>query len=98
MRCNFPRSFSLTLIVTLVATVAACGGERNASQPANPLSPTAPAPVGPTPAGPDATIVAAGDVGVCGRAEVESTARLIDGIMGPILGLGDLAYPAGIGQ
>jgi 3',5'-cyclic AMP phosphodiesterase CpdA len=75
--------------------MAACGGERNNGQPANPLSPSAPAPVAPTPVGPDATIVAAGDVGVCGRAEVESTARLLDGIMGPILALGDLAYPAG---
>jgi len=95
MRCSFPRSFPLILIVTLVATVAACGGERNTSQPANPVSPFAPAPVGPTPVTPDATIVAAGDVGVCGRAEVEATARLLDGIMGPLLGLGDLAYPEG---
>ena len=44
---------------------------------------------------PDATIIAAGDVAVCGRAEVEATARLIDGINGLVLGLGDLAYPDG---
>jgi len=95
MQCKSPRLFPLTSILTLVATLAACGGERNTSQPANPLSPSAPAPVGRIPVAPDATIVAAGDVGVCGRAEVESTARLLDGIMGPILGLGDLAYPEG---
>jgi hypothetical protein len=84
-------------VVVVAASVVAngCGGERNVPTPVNPLSPASPAPIGPAPIAPPATIVAAGDVGVCGRAEVEATARVIDGVPGPVLGLGDLAYPDG---
>jgi hypothetical protein len=75
--------------------MAACGGEHPTTPPVSPASPLAPAPAAPAPFVPDATLVAAGDIGVCGRPEVEATARLIDGISGPVLALGDIAYPDG---
>lgn len=81
--------------IAFFAAVNGCGGERSVPSPVNPLAPAAPAPVGPAPAAPPVTIVAAGDIGVCGRTEVGETARLIDGIPGPVLALGDIAYPNG---
>lgn len=93
MQYRFSRPH-LAFLGVLLVTAAACSGG-NSNPPAGPLSPTAPSSIGESPVAPDATIVAAGDVAVCGRAEVEATARLIDGIHGVILGLGDLAYPDG---
>jgi acid phosphatase type 7 len=88
------RSYLLFVALSLAAA-AACGGDRSTTPSTVSGSPTAPGSVGDNPFVPDATIVAAGDIGVCGRAEVEATARLIDGISGPVLALGDLAYPDG---
>lgn len=47
---------------------------------------------GPAPTGLTVTILAAGDVGQCGRAEVGQVARLIAGLTGDLLLAGDLAY------
>jgi hypothetical protein len=40
-------------------------------------------------------LIAAGDIANCNRSEDESTAKLLDGITGTILTLGDNAYPDG---
>jgi acid phosphatase type 7 len=44
---------------------------------------------------PDAVLVGAGDVAMCGVPEVEMTAKLLESIPGTVMALGDLAYPAG---
>jgi len=54
-----------------------------------------PAVSGPTLLVPDAVLVGAGDVAMCGAPEVEKTAQLLESIPGTVLALGDLAYPAG---
>jgi hypothetical protein len=41
------------------------------------------------------TILGAGDIGMCGRPEVAQTARLVAGLEGDVLLVGDLAYPQG---
>ena len=90
MSCLIPRSLLPALSASILAFGIACGGGTD-----GPAAPASPAPVTPVPIAPDTTIVAAGDIGVCGRAEVEATARLVDGIAGPVLALGDIAYPNG---
>ncbi len=45
-----------------------------------------------------ATLVGAGDIGVCGRTAPEETARLLDNIPGTIFTTGDNAYPSGTDQ
>jgi hypothetical protein len=45
-----------------------------------------------------ATLVGAGDIGVCGRSEPEATARLLDGIPGTVFTTGDNPYPSGTEQ
>jgi acid phosphatase type 7 len=60
-----------------------------AEQPGSPGSPLPPLVV------PDAVLVGAGDVAMCGVPEVETTARLLESIPGTVMALGDLAYPAG---
>ena len=44
---------------------------------------------------PDAVLVGAGDVAMCGVPEVETTAKLLESIPGTVMAIGDLAYPAG---
>lgn len=41
------------------------------------------------------TMLGVGDIGMCGRAEVAQTARLVAGLEGDILLAGDIAYPQG---
>jgi hypothetical protein len=50
-----------------------------------------------TPPGGNSTevLILAGDIGDCGTPGAERTARLIDGIPGTVLALGDNAYPSG---
>ena len=94
MHCSVSRWLLILFFAVALASAIACGGDRTADPPASPTSP-APTPATPIPIGPPVTIAAAGDIGVCGRAEVEATARLVDGISGPVLALGDIAYPDG---
>jgi hypothetical protein len=47
------------------------------------------------PPGATAIVVGAGDIAVCGRTQQEATAKLIDGIPGTVLALGDNAYETG---
>ena len=47
---------------------------------------------------PDVTVLAAGDIAVCGSTSTEATARLIDRHPGAVLALGDNVYPAGTAE
>jgi 3',5'-cyclic AMP phosphodiesterase CpdA len=76
----------------------ACGGGEGPIGPTPPVTQqpgsTGTALPGP-PLVPDAVLVGAGDVAMCGVPEVETTARLLESIQGTIFALGDLAYPSG---
>jgi len=48
--------------------------------------------------GPDAGLLAAGDIAVCGAASTEATAKLLDRLPGAVLALGDDVYPAGTAE
>jgi 3',5'-cyclic AMP phosphodiesterase CpdA len=93
-RPNVPTWYSFALAV-VVYLMSACGGPSERGAPPPPALPLATAPSAPVPQVPDATIVAAGDIGMCSQSEVEATARLLDRIPGSVLALGDLAYPSG---
>jgi 3',5'-cyclic AMP phosphodiesterase CpdA len=75
-----------------------CGGDNGPIRPTpaaeQPVSPGSAVPAPPLII-PDAVLVGAGDVAMCGVPEVELTARLLEGIPGTVMALGDLAYPAG---
>jgi 3',5'-cyclic AMP phosphodiesterase CpdA len=47
---------------------------------------------------PDAIVLAAGDIAVCGAASTETTARLLDRMPGSVFALGDNAYPTGAAE
>jgi hypothetical protein len=87
--------------MTIVALFAlACSG--GSDGPVRPTPPVADQPVAPgavVPAPPafvqDAVLVGAGDVGMCGVPEVETTAKLLESIAGTVVALGDLAYFSG---
>ncbi|HEX7779362.1 MAG TPA: metallophosphoesterase, partial [Vicinamibacterales bacterium] len=70
------------LLAAAAAAVSACSGS-------NPPTPTPPAPAGVT------VLAGAGDIGECGSAGPEATARLLDGIDGTVFTAGDNAYPRG---
>jgi hypothetical protein len=82
-------------------TAAACGGASSSTPvaptsptPAEPASPSSPAPAPPvTLPVPDATLVGAGDIVKCNDPGAEATARLVDGIPGTVMTLGDQVYP-----
>jgi acid phosphatase type 7 len=92
-------AFCLTSAAFLALLAIGCGGNDG------PLHPSPPPPAQPVPPGsslpappvivPDAVLVGAGDVAMCGVPEVESTARLLESIAGTVVALGDLAYPSG---
>jgi acid phosphatase type 7 len=77
-----------------LASVAACG-----SSPDGPTTPTprGDGPPGPPPplSGQSAVVVAVADIGECGSAGVEQSARLADRIDGQVILAGDLAYYQG---
>jgi 3',5'-cyclic AMP phosphodiesterase CpdA len=97
---RFPRTPLRLGAVSVVALLAfACGGDNSPIRPTppaaeQPVSPGSPLP-GPPLVVPDAVLVGAGDVAMCGVPEVETTARLLEGISGTVMALGDLAYPRG---
>jgi hypothetical protein len=103
-RSGVPRSrlrnpLRLTGIGLIALVALRCGGGGDAplrpTPPAaeQPVSPGSPLPGSPL-LTPDAVLVGAGDVAMCGVPEVEMTARLLEGIPGTVMALGDLAYPA----
>jgi acid phosphatase type 7 len=78
------------LSLLLLAEAASCGGEivtGPTPQPDSTIVTIAP--------GPPVPLLAAGDIAVCGSAAAEATARLIDGLPGTVITLGDNAYPSG---
>src|SRR5262245_11979143 len=72
-----------------VAIVATCMGV-GCRDDSSPGVPTRPEP--PIPRVTSATILAAGDVAMCGTPGAEQTTRLLESTSGTILPLGDLAY------
>lgn len=76
------------LVVGVLLAGASCGGHSGPTTP-SPGSIDAPLPAGP------ATILAAGDIGMCDERGPELTAQLLDRNPGIVLALGDLAYPNG---
>ena len=70
--------------------VVALGIATGCSEGGGPLGPT----VLPTPRGGD-VLVGAGDIGECGVAGAERTARLLDDVAGTVVSLGDNAYYSG---
>jgi acid phosphatase type 7 len=97
--CQSPKGVRLTGIALVALFALACGGD-------GPVRPTPPAAAEPTPPPtspappvtavvPDAVLLAAGDVGMCGVPEVAMTASLLESMPGTIVALGDMAYPAG---
>lgn len=75
--------------------IAACGRADSPTAPTAAPSPQPAAPIPPPTAVPDAVLVGAGDIAMCGRPEAEETARLLDGIPGTVFTAGDNAYMAG---
>jgi len=84
MRITQPGQFSAAPI-TILLTLAACSDA--------PARPTIPGGGGST--GVTVTMLGAGDIGMCGRPEVEQTARLVAGLEGDVILAGDIAYPQG---
>jgi hypothetical protein len=93
------------LALFLAGTLVACSSPQTATGP-TPLAASAAVtvvdpgttstPTSPPPAsGASASLVVAGDVGWCGSPAVGQTARLVDGLPGDLLLVGDLAYPNG---
>ena len=91
--------FCLFIGVVLAAgatVVSGCGGS-SPSSPSPTPSPASPGPDTGTP-GPPATLVGAGDIGLCGSVTVAATAKLVDAISGIVFTTGDNAYPNGFGR
>src|SRR5688572_23879126 len=90
-------SVRVTAIAFVALSALACGGD-GPVRPTPPAAeqPVTPAAIFPTPPAivPDAVLVGAGDIGMC-VPEVHATAKLLEGIPGTVITLGDLAYPAG---
>ena len=84
MRITQPGHLSAALF-TILLTLAACSDA--------PARPTIPGGGGST--GVTVTMLGAGDIGMCGRPEVEQTARLVAGLEGDVILAGDIAYPQG---
>jgi hypothetical protein len=83
----------LTLAVVLLVGVSATTCD---SRPRN--NPVEPSPISiapPADTGEEHVLVGAGDIGWCGSAGVEETARLLDRIPGTVFTTGDNAYPSG---
>jgi 3',5'-cyclic AMP phosphodiesterase CpdA len=75
---------SSTALITILLTSAACSN-----------APSGPTPGGGGSTGATVTVLAAGDIGMCGRPEVQQTARLVAGLEGEVILAGDIAYPQG---
>lgn len=75
---------SSTALIAILLTSAACSN-----------APSGPTPGGGGSTGVTVTLLAAGDIGMCGRPEVAQTARLVAGLAGEVILAGDIAYPQG---
>jgi hypothetical protein len=68
-----------------VVGMAGCGGAVTSPTP----------PIAFTGSGTTAVLVGAGDIALCGSEATEATARLLDGLPGTVITVGDNAYPSG---
>lgn len=85
---RIPRSGQLAAALTLmVLAAAACSGS-----PSGPTGGGGTTGGGSGSTGQTVTLLAAGDIGQCGRPEVAQTARLVQGLEGDVILAGDLAY------
>ena len=84
-RRGLPLPLLLSLLL-LLTRVAGCG-EGSITSPT-----PQPGVVG---AGVEAVLIGAGDIALCGSAATEATARLLDGLPGTVITVGDNAYPSG---
>lgn len=106
---NQTRKGSFLVALTLTTVAAALGCSSNSSGPDRTL-PACPveasqgslvsgadagAEAGPTTTPREGSLIAAGDIAVCGEDGAERTARLVDGIEGTVAVLGDNAYDHG---
>ncbi|HET7698074.1 MAG TPA: metallophosphoesterase [Vicinamibacterales bacterium] len=82
-----PFRAAATAVAAAAMLLAACSGGSSTPGP-GPTPPPPPPPVT------TATLLAAGDIGECGYGALD-TGRLIDGLSGTLLALGDLAYMHG---
>jgi 3',5'-cyclic AMP phosphodiesterase CpdA len=85
MRITQP-GYSSAALIAILLTSAACSNA--------PSRPTPPGGGGGS-SGSTVTLLAAGDIGMCGRPEVAQTARLVAGLEGEVVLAGDIAYPQG---
>lgn len=74
-------------IAMIAALFAACS-----SSPSGPTGGGGGGGTEPTPTGQTVTMLAAGDIGMCGRPDVARTAQLVGGLDGDVLLAGDIAY------
>src|SRR5262245_21482285 len=79
------------LLWTISAIAAACSSSPSGPSTGGPGG----GPTGGGSTGLTVTMLAAGDIGMCGRPEVAQTARLVAGLEGDVLLAGDIAYPQG---
>jgi acid phosphatase type 7 len=87
---------SLVFVGVMAQLAAACGDNAVPVAPSSRVALIATdSPAAPPLIVPDAVLVGAGDVAMCGVPEVEATARLLEGIPGTVFATGDLAYPVG---
>jgi calcineurin-like phosphoesterase family protein len=75
----------------LVAGLVRCGGGTLTSPSPTPQ----PQHTVPIITGETAVLLAAGDIGLCGSTGTQATARLLDGLPGTVITVGDNAYPSG---
>ena len=73
----------------------ACGDNGAPTAPTPPTAATVPPQTPAPPPEPDAVLVGAGDIAMCGAPEVAATAALLDTISGTVFTAGDNAYPNG---
>lgn len=81
---NITRSGQIAATIVLGALVVSCAR--------SPSGPSTRGDGGVAPTGVTVTMLAAGDIGQCGRAEVAQVARLVAGLAGDLLLVGDIAY------
>lgn len=102
-RVNDLRTAFLHSLLVLLLITSGCGGGNKSPVAPTPIDtappPTAggapPPPSAPAAPRPPATMLAVGDIGMCGYKEVAATADIVAGITGVVALLGDIAYMDG---
>lgn len=93
------RTWYAAAVISAIAglTFFGCGDKKTPTAASRVPTGTVPQelPPPPPPVEPDAVIVGAGDIAMCGAPEVGATATLLDSIPGTVFTAGDNAYPSG---